>query len=214
MSVPSQAWLGKNLVASAAVLALIVAMVLSTKFLSPQEAAALNPPEFNAKTYADENFPKVVRVLTDKATDITVLAPAVNEDPAAAGKQYGTDTGSGRFAFAVKATGTVAEADADFILLQVPGLPTKDEVRIPLGAAVSGTPVRDAPGTITFSDFVGQTDFQSVANQLKAKLQSEVTSKLDPKSVKGKTLTVVGAWSSGGPPRSYIIQPVSVTIAP
>lgn len=204
----------KHLVAVALGLVIVVAMVTDTKFLTPEEAAALNPAPFTAEAYATKNFPKIVTALTEKATDITELAKAVDADPAAAGKKYGTDVGSGKFAYPVKATGTVKEVDADFMLLEVRGLPPKDQVRVPLGAAVSGTPVRDATGTITFSDFVGQTDFQSVANAFKLKVQSEVIASIDPPSLKGKQITVIGAWSSGGPPNSYIIQPVSIEAAP
>lgn len=202
----------KRLVVAALGLALVVAMTLGTKFLSPKEAAALNPPPFSAQTYADKTFPKVVATLTKKATDITVLAPAIDANPGAAGKRYGTDVGGGAFAYPVKATGTAVKVDANFALLKVAGLPPKDQVRIPLGAALTGTPVRDAPGTITFGDFEGQTDFQSVANQFKLKMQSEVLSKVDVKSLKGKKVAVVGAYSTGGPPHSYIIQPVSLKV--
>ena len=195
---------------AAAGLALVVAMVASTKFLTPAEAAALNPAEFSVQSYADENFPKVVTTLTEKATDLAVLVPAVAADPVGAGEQYGTDIGSGKFAFPVKATGTVAEVNADFMVVTAPGVTPGATVRIPLAAAVSGTPVRDAPGTIKFSDFVGQTDFQSVANEFKLKVQSEVIAPSNPPSLLGKQISVVGAWSSGGPPNSYIIQPVSI----
>jgi predicted lipoprotein len=178
--------------------------------LSPTQASSLNPAAFNAKTYVQTNFPKIRSTLTEKATDIVVLAPAVDKDPAAAAKKYGTDVGSGKYAFPVKATGTVKEVDENFMLVAVPGVPAGDKVRIPLGFAITGTPVRDATGGMTFSDFSGQTDYQSVANELKVKIRADVTSKLDPPSLKGKKVTVVGAYSTGGPPSSFIIQPVSI----
>lgn len=212
MSAPSRP--ARQLGVAAAGAAALVAMVLDTTFVSPDEAAAARPAVFSAEEFVDESFPDVVTSLTQMATDITELAPAVAADPAAAGKEYGTDVGSGKFAYAVTATGTVTEVDADFAVLQVPGLPPEVTVRIPLGAAVSGTPVRDAPGTITFSDFVGQTDFQSVANQLKIKIQSDVLSTIEPTSLAGQEVTVVGAWATGGPPSSFIIQPVSIEVGP
>jgi predicted lipoprotein len=207
MTAPSP--MTRNAGAAAAVVILIIAIFFGTKFLSPEEAAALNPAAFNAETYADTAFPKVTAELTKKATDIAVLAKAIDADPAAAGKQFGTDIGSGKYSYPVKASGTVKSVDENFMELEVAGL-TKDKVRIPLGAAISGTPVRDATGTITFSDFVGQTDFQSVANQFKIKIQKDVIGKIDPKSLEGKPISVVGAWTSGGPPNSFIIQPVSI----
>lgn len=194
-------------------LAVLVAMALDTRFLTAAETADLNPPSFSAETYADEKFPEVVKGIEDEAVDLTVLAPAVDADPAAAGKEYGTDVGSGAFAYPVTATGVATQVDVNFIVLDVSGMPDTDTVRIPLGAALSGTPVRDALGTITFGDFEGQTDFQSVANQFKLKMQSEVLAAIDPATLTGKQVTVVGAWSTGGPPNSFLIQPVSIEVA-
>lgn len=196
-----------------AVAVLLVAIVVSTRFLTPEEVAALNPPPFSARQFASEAFPKVSKEIAESATDITVLAPAIADDPAAAGQEYGQNLGSGAFAFPVRATGSATEVDANFVLLEVRGLPNGTEVRIPLGAAVSGTPVRDATGTITFGDFTDQTAFQSVANEFKLKIESEVLGSIDPASLRGQQVTVVGAWSTGGPPNSYIIQPVSIEVA-
>jgi predicted lipoprotein len=201
-------------VGAVVLLLVVLAMFLDTKFLSPEAAAKLNPAAFSAESYAKKEFPKVAESIKAKATDIAVLAPAVTKDLAAAGKQYGNDLGSNAFAFPVKATGTADEVDANFVLLAVPGVPADTKVRIPIGAAVSGTPVRDATGEIKFGDFTGQTDFQSVANQFKLRIQADVLSKVDPPSMKGKTVTVYGAWATGGPPKSFIIQPVSIEVAP
>jgi predicted lipoprotein len=204
----------RRLITAAAVLALLVAMGLDTRFLSPQAAARLNPAAFNAETYAAEQFPKVGATIRERAVDLATLAPAVEKDKAAAGKQYGQDLGSGQYAFPVKATGTATEVDEAFVRLAVAGIPAGTAVRIPLGPAVSGTPIRDATGEITFGDFAGQTEFQNVANQFKLRIQQDVIAKIDPASLKGKQVTVYGAWSTGGPPRSYLIQPVTIEAGP
>ena len=205
--------LTRKLVTLAAAVVILVMMVLNTKFLTPGEAAKLNPAAFSAKTYVKDNFKRITATLTSKATDIVVLAPAVGKDLAAAGKQYGVSVGSGKFAFPVKATGAVSEVDSNFMVLTVPGVPGGDTIRVPLGAAVSGTPVRDASGDMTFSKFSGQTDFQSVANEVKVKILADVLGSIDAASLKGKKVNVVGAYSSGGPAKSFIIQPVSIEVA-
>lgn len=206
--------LTRKLVTLAGAVVILAMMLLNTKFLSHGDAAKLNPAAFSAKSYVKDNFAKIGATLGRKATDVVVLAPAVDKDLAAAGKQYGVNVGSGKFAFPVKATGTVAEVDTRFMVLTVPGVPGGDTIRIPLGSTVSGTPVRDATGDMTFSQFQGQTDFQSVANEIKAKILADVIGPLDPTSLKGKKISVTGAFSSGGPPRSFIIQPVSVEVTP
>lgn len=201
------------LIGGVALAILLVAAVLDTKFLSPQEVAELNPAKFTASDYAAKEFPKVVALIKENATDLAVLAPAIAADPAAAGRQYGQDLGSGRFAFPVKAVGTVAEVDANFIRLTVPGVPADTTVRIPIAQSLSGTPVRDATGTIKFGDFTDQTDYQAVANQFKIRMQQDVLAAIDPASLAGKQITVYGAWSSGGPPRSFLVQPVEIEVA-
>lgn len=203
----------KAVVGCAVGVGLLVAMVADTTFLDPTEAAAVNPAAFSAEAYVAEVYPEIVSLIRENPTDLAVLVPAYEADPVAAGAEYGTDLGSGKFAYAVSATGTVASVDADFIILTVPGLDGAD-VRIPLGAALSGTPLRDATGTIVFSDFVDQTQFQSVANQLKITTQNEVLASIDPASLQGGEITVVGAWQTGGPPGTYLIQPVSIEAGP
>ena len=206
--------LTRKLVTLAVAVVVLVMMLLNTKFLIAGEAAKLNPAAFNAKTYVRDSFEKTTATLAKKATDIAVLAPAVDKDLTAAGKQYGVNVGSGKFAFPVKATGIAGEVDTSFMVLTVRGVPGGDTIRVPLGAAVSGTPVRDATGDMTFSKFRGQTDFQSVANEIKAKILADVLAPIDAASLKGKKVTVTGAYSSGGPARSFIIQPVSVEVSP
>lgn len=202
----------RPLVALAALVAVLVAMVVSTKFVTPEEAQSLRPQVFEAKSYVAENFPKVVQTLRDNGTDLGTLASAVEADPAAAGGQYGVDVGSGKFAFPVTFTGQVTSVDDRFMEVAVDGVPEGDTVRVPLGNTVSGTPIRDATGFMTFSDFPGQTDFQNVANELKITVLADVLGKLDTASLEGSTVSVVGAYSTGGPKSSFLVQPVQVEV--
>jgi predicted lipoprotein len=203
---------GKRLVGVAAVLALLLVVVLDTKYVSPGEFRRLNPPAFNAETWARKSFPTVAARVKRDATDVRVLAPAIDRDLAAAGARYGHDLGSGQYSFAMKASGTAVKVDQDFVLLDVPGVPGGTEVRIPLGTALNGTPVRDCTGTITYGDFADQTDYQSAANQFKTRMQQDVLAKLDTKGLKGKRITVEGGWNTGGPAHSYIIQPTGIEV--
>lgn len=199
----------KRLTVSGAFVVLLAAIVVDTKFLDADEAAGVNAPAFSAETYADEAFPQIAQAIADNATDLAEVVAAVGADPASAGAEYGTDVG-GTFVYQVSAAGTVDEVDADFVSLTVAELPAGSVVRIPLGAALNGTPIRDATGTISFGDFAGQTDYQSVANEFKLKMQSDVLGALDLPSLAGQQIVLVGAWVPGGPPGSFLVQPVSI----
>lgn len=191
-------------------LVLLLAMVLNTKFLSASEAEALTPKPFDAKTFVAENFDKTAATLGEKATDLGTVATAVVADSAGACTTYGVDLGSGSCAFAVTATGVVESADADWITVKVTGLPPDTTMRIPLGTALNGTPVRDAAG-YKFADFPGQTQYQQVSNEFKAAIKANVLDKLDTAALIGKTITVVGAYSIPGPKTSFNVQPMKIT---
>lgn len=213
MRTSARSRLTKRLLPILAGMALLVVVVLSTEVVTPAEFRRLNPPEFNGETYARERFPKVAADVSRIATNVTELAPAISKDLAAAGQKYGQDLGSGQYSFAMKATGTAKEIDEQFVLLDVEGVPKGTQVRIPLGTALNGTPVRDCTGKIRYGDFADQTEYQTVANQFKLRMQQDIIAKLDTETLKGKEMTVEGGWNTGGPPDSYIIQPTRITVA-
>jgi predicted lipoprotein len=193
---------------------LVGAMAFSTEWLTPEEVEAIDPPAFVAAEFVDETFPEQTQTLRDEATEISVLAPTISADIGSAAEQHdGVDLGNGSFAFPVEATGTVVQVDANYALLKVPELPPRYEVRIALGNAVNGSPVRDATGTLEFGDFPDQTAFQSVANEFKRVIQDKVLAEHEPSSLEGAEVTVTGAWGTGGPPDSYIIQPVEFEVS-
>ncbi len=199
-----------SLMASVAVVALVVAAILDTTFLDPEGAADVSAPTFSPAAFVDEEFPGVRDTLIENAVDIAELAPAIEDDLDAAGEQFGVPLGSGRYVFQIRATGTVENVDDDFIELSIPDAPDAD-VRIPLGSALTGTPVRDATGEIRFGDFPDQTAYQSVANEFGLRMRNEVLADLASEDLEGRQMTVVGAWTSGPP--VFIIQPVAIEVA-
>lgn len=198
----------------AVIVALLVAMVLNTRFLSRQEVSALNPAEFNAKDFAAAEYPKIVAAIEAKAVDLKEVAAAVAADPSAAGQKYGNVAGTDKYAVPVRFTGKVAEADAGLLTVEVAGLPKSSVVRVALGQAANGTALRDAPGTLKFKDFQNQTDYQQTANELKTKMLADVAVKVDLAAAKGGTATVVGVYvTNTGPEGSFLVTPVKVQVA-
>lgn len=189
---------------------LVVAMAASTKWLSPAQVDQLTPKPFDPAAFAAEKFPEIKTKVTEKAVDLTVLAPAVTADLNAAGAKYGRDLGSGKFIFPVKATGTVKSVDDTWIILDTPDI-AGWTVRVPVGTALNGSAIRDVTGDISFGDFTDQTTYQFVADQLRDQVKAQVLDPLgDRAALTGKTVTVTGAWISGGAPNQFIVQPVSV----
>ena len=185
---------------------------VNTTFLSDAEVAADAPKEFSLTDFAATNLPLIAADIQAKAIDIALVAEAADKDIVAAGAQYGRDLGNKSFVFPVKTTAKVKSVDENFSVLDVPGASAQDTFNIPIGLALSGNPLRDVTGKITFGDFYDQTQYQDAASALKDLVRSSIIDKLDLKNLTGKTLEIYGAWNNGPVPNTYNIQPTSIVV--
>lgn len=176
--------------------ALIVAMALNTKFLTPAEVAAIAPEPFDPSQTADELYTQAAEELPGRAKPLGEVVPALQSDLPAAAEKYGAvSPAAGSYVFPVRVTGTVAEATDASLRLTVAGVPSQTPVIVPLTTAVNGTVVRDVMG-FTFADAPGQTDYQYVGDELKKLMLADLESSVaDPTRLKGKKVTVLGAVS-------------------
>ncbi len=201
----------RSIVTIAAVILLALLMVVNTRFLSRDEAAAVNPTEFDAAAFAADELPGITEYVQENANEISVIVTAVAADPVAAGTQFGNAAGTDKYAIPVTATGTVSTSDANFLTISVPGLPAEVTVRVPVAQAFNGTALRDVTGELSFADFPGQTDYQQVANDLKTLAIGTVFADVDVAALPGTTITVVGVYvTDSGPAGSFLVTPVSI----
>ena len=175
-----------------------------------QVAAATSATD--PKTYADSNWTqRIVPTVHDNAVEVTTVAAAIADDPAAAGKQYGNQAGTGSpYAFMVKGSGTVTDVDTSVptgpVTVEVPvagGKPVK--VTIATGPVIAGTAIRDAVKFISFGDFTNQIDYAEVANQINNKVKTEVVAPVDRDGLKGKKVDFYGAFSSLSPGTIFLV---------
>ena len=185
-----------RLIGAAVIVALLVAMVLNTKFLTPAEVAAIAPKPFDPAQTADGLFTRAQDELPGVAKPLGQVVPAFQSDLPGAAERFGAVSPSeGAYVFPVTVTGTVAEASDASLRLQVDGVPSQTPVIVPLSTAVNGTPVRDVMG-FKFADAPGQTDYQYVGDELKKLMLAELDTEVDdPAGLKGKKITVLGAVS-------------------
>jgi predicted lipoprotein len=200
------------------IVVLLIAMVLSTKFLTPEELAAVGPKKFDAAQTASDLWTKAQTEIPANAQPLGQVVPAIQKDLKAAATKYkAVSPAEGAYDFPVKFDGTVTEATADSLRISVPGVPKETAVIIPLTTAINGTAVRDAMG-FKFADAPGQTEYQYVGDELKKLMQEEVKSSVsDPASLKGKKLSgtgVVVVLSPSGTPQPAAkpvnVQPVTI----
>lgn len=199
-------------VGGATAILVLLFVFLNTTFLSDAEVAADAPKEFSLTDFAAKNLPLIAADIQVKAVDMAIVAAAADKDIVVAGAEFGRDLGNKSFVFAVKTTAKVKSVDENFIVLDVPGAPAQDTFNIPIGLALSGNPLRDVTGKITFGDFYDQTQYQDAANALKDLVRSSIINKLDLKTLIGKTLEIYGAWNNGPLKNVYNIQPTSIVV--
>ena len=78
---------------------------------------------------------------------------------------------------------------------------------------VAGTAIRDGVGFISFGDFTNQIDYAEAANQINAKVKTDVIAKVDLTSVQGKKVEFYGAFSALSPGTIFLV-PTELTVAP
>ncbi|MGI8459438.1 MAG: DUF2291 family protein [Propionibacteriaceae bacterium] len=209
-----------RLIGAGLLVILVIAMVLNTKFLTPEEVAAIAPKPFEPAAVAGDLYTKATSDLSGQAAPLGEVVPALQSDvKGAAEKYHAVSPNEGAYDFPVTATGKVTEASASSLRLQVEGVPSQTPIIVPLSTAVNGTPVRDVMG-FKFADAPGQTEYQYVADELKKLMIDNVDQSLaDPASLKGKKVTLLGVVSvqvignTVPKPKPINVQPVTIEAA-
>ena len=209
-----------RLIGIGVVVVVLVAMILNTKFLNPEQLAAALPKQFDAQATAAELFSRAQADLPAKAAPLGDVVTGMQKDVKATAEQFeAVSPGENSYVFVVKGTGTVTEATANSLRMSVDGVAAETPVLIPLSTAVNGTVLRDGLG-FKFADAPGQTDYQYVGDELKKLMQSEVVAPLgDPAALKGKQVDFVGVIAQQGPSnrvptaKPINVQPVSLKAA-
>jgi predicted lipoprotein len=193
------------------VLALLVAMALSTKVVKIGSGADSQTREFEPAAYGKTQFPKTQKAIEKRAVAADVLAAAIAKDQDAAGKQYGVAGGGVGPEMSVKFTGVAGKVDSGIYEVKVPGLPDSLLIRVQTGPAINGTDLRDATGDISFGQFTNQIDYQNAGYAINAEMKKEVLSKVDTAKLTGKTVSVVGVFQLINP-NGWLITPVRLEV--
>ena len=206
-----------RIIGAVVLVALLVAMVLNTKFLTPAEVAAIAPKPFDPAQVAADLYSQAEQELPERAQPLGEVVPALQSDVKAAAEKYQAATpAAGSYVFPVELTGTVADASDATLRIEVEGVPSQTPVVVPLSTAVNGTVVRDLMG-FKFADAPGQTDYQYVGDELKKLMLAQIESNVaDPASLQGKEITVLGALgvqtTSNAVPRAKPLNVQAVSI--
>ena len=184
----------------------LVAMALCTKVVSGS-VTATGAKKFSAAEYGKDQFPKVQKAIAKRAVPAATLAAAIKADQTGAEKKYAvTVEGAVGPEVSVSFTGVAGRSDSGIYPVTVAGLPKSQT-----GPAINGTDLRDATGTITFSQFTNQIDYQNAASALNQRLKSTVLAPLTRTSLTGRTVTVTGAFQLINP-NGWLVTPATMSV--
>lgn len=85
-------------------------------------------------------------------------------------------------------------------------------ISVSIGPVILGTSLRDSLKFITFGEFLNQIQYGNVADELNKAVISKVIAGLNIQSLKGKTVTVYGAYTfNSDDPENITLTPVVIT---
>lgn len=200
----------RAIVTGAVVVALLVAMGLSTTVVGADSDLGAGPEAFSAEAWGAENFPTIQQGIAERAVPADELAAAVLADPSAAGEEYGVDAGTGP-EISTTFTGTVGAGQAGIYPVTIEGVPSDILIRVQTGPAINGTDLRDATGTVEFGQFTNQIDYQDAASALNEQLKSTVLGDIDTTTLEGKTVEVTGAFQLINP-AGWLVTPSDLVV--
>ncbi|MEO8907345.1 MAG: DUF2291 domain-containing protein [Microbacteriaceae bacterium] len=195
----------RRIVLAVVIVVVLILMGVGTKVVSNSSAALSSDGGFAPAAYGKKQFPKVQAEIAKRAVPAATLAAEIAADPAGAGAKYGVKATTGPV-MSVSFTGVAGEPQDGIYPVAVEGLPQSLIVRVQTGPAINGTDLRDATGTIKFGQFTNQIDYQNAGAALNDQMKKSVLAAVDTANLKGKTITVVGAFELINP-NGWLVTP-------
>ncbi|MBE0658512.1 MAG: DUF2291 domain-containing protein [Bryobacteraceae bacterium] len=176
--------------------------------------ASSDPVAYVDSIWSSRLLPAVLNTAVDARELLTALAAS----PSAARQRYCLHySGSGAYCV-VKGEGIVTSIDnrsrVGLAFVDIAPFDGRPDVSIQIGPVLSGNALRDATGIVRFSDFVNQLQFADAGNEINNRVLKSVLAPLDPKRLKGQTVSFAGALPAtdhADPPLAGLV-PVLLTI--
>ena len=198
------------IVLGAAVLAIVIAMIVSTKVVVIGSANDVRKKVFSKDEYGAAQFPDIQKYIEAHAVDAKELGTAIAADPAAAGKKYGVSTSTGPV-IPITFTGTAGDVSSGIYKVAVDGLPDGTLIRVQTGPAINGTELRDATGAIKFGQFTNQIEYQDAGSAINNEMKKEVLANIDTVNLAGKKINVTGVFKLINP-KGWLVTPAKLSV--
>ncbi|MBB2971723.1 DUF2291 domain-containing protein [Mesorhizobium sp. RMAD-H1] len=176
--------------------------------------AGFNADQFIAGMYSE----KIAPYFREHAHDFNEVRAAIAADRQAAGEKYGHSENPVQtpWSFAVRLKGTVLDANtasrAAFVSVDTDD-DGKADAKVQLGPVIKGTSLRDALPLIPFSAFKNQIEYANVGRALNKYVYDNNLSKLPRDNLKGKEVSVTGAFTLPAKGQEIVVTPAEITLS-
>ena len=193
-----------------------VVTIVRTGSSNAQDSFPASGLDFNPTAYVQRIWPtQVVPAARDNSVALTSLLADLANNNTATLKTYDHQV-SGSDNFLVKFSGVVEGDDMSSpigtMTVNVMDGTKNIPVEVSIGPVILGTSLRDSLKFISFEEFLNQVQYGNVADQLNKTAVSEVVAPLNITALKGKAITVYGAYTlDSDDPHSITVTPIIIT---
>lgn len=146
---------------------------------------------FNAPTYVDSLWEKLVSETRKNAVDASTLITAIKQNPKLAAEQFGHRLGLGsNAAYFISITGKIISLENDLVIIELTNS-SHTNIVIDLGP-VFGNAVRDGSGLLNVSDFSNAQDFNDISAEINRRVEESVLPHLREHARLGANLHLTG----------------------
>jgi len=163
--------------------------------------------------------PKLVPYVEGKAAPYPDLAKQLASTPDEAVKAHGylnKDASTKPVVYA-RIDGTVVDVEtqsrAGTVGIDVDG-DGKADVTVQIGPVIRGSALRDGLSFVSFGDFANQIEFAEFSKALNSHVRDKVTGPLKRDALKGKHVSVLGAFFLDPSRPAPLVTPVTFTVSP
>ncbi|MGH7118646.1 MAG: DUF2291 domain-containing protein [Acetobacteraceae bacterium] len=175
---------------------------------APSSGLAFSPAAYVARIWK----PRVVQAARHESVTLPELLAALAKDRKAALAHYGHEV-AGTWNILVRFSGTVSGVDTSSPIgtLTIDAASSRGTipVKIAIGPVILGTTLRDSLNFISFGEFLNQIQYGAVADELNNRVVKDVVGPLHGEALKGRKLTVFGAYTyDDADPDDITVTPV------
>ena len=221
-------WIPRGLLAVCALALILAVCRVTVVYDAPENPAATEGDRQTellqlsvAERYCAENWEsKILPSVEERAIDLPTFFGGVQGDLTALGTLHAARANeTSPWSFCLKGRAMVLEVEEPDkatkmrLLLDIAPYDGQADVKVQISSVIKTNAVRDAVGFLKLDDFANQVEFAELTKAFNARIQADLITGLDAKSLVGKEIDLQGCVSvTGAAGEEILIVPVTLSV--